>query len=114
VLDRGSEHIRRLTGSSPIEYRSPSWDLSEHSVELLLDRGFRYDSSLMGHDHQAYRCRTGDMVDREGPLHFGEETTLWEMPVSWSLDDYPHFEYARRIGLLQPGLACGWTKRSRS
>ena len=114
MLDRGSEHIRRLTGSSPIEYRSPSWDLSEHSVELLLDRGFRYDSSLMGHDHQPYRCRTGDMVDREGPLHFGEETTLWEMPVSWSLDDYPHFEYTRRIGLLQPGLACGWTKRSRS
>lgn len=26
------------------------------------------------------------------------------MPVSWSLDDYPHFEYARVSGSVLPGL----------
>ncbi len=105
VLDLGIDRIRQLTGAPPAGYRSPSWDLSEHTVDLLLDRGFRYDSSLMGHDHQPYRCRTADVVVTDGPMRFGRETALWELPVSWSLDDYPHFEYTRRTGLLQPGLA---------
>ena len=105
VLDRGIDCIRGLTGAAPIGYRSPSWDLSENTVGLLLERGFRYDSSLMGHDHQPYRCREGDVVTRDGPMRFGSETELWELPISWSLDDYPHFEYTRRAGMLQPGLA---------
>ncbi|HXM54723.1 MAG TPA: polysaccharide deacetylase [Candidatus Dormibacteraeota bacterium] len=107
VLDRGLECIRRLTGGAPAGYRSPSWDLSEHTVDLLLERGFRYDSSLMGQDDQPYRCRTGDVATRDGPMRFGVETELWEMPISWSLDDHPQFEYVRRSGFLQPGLA--WT-----
>ena len=73
----------------------------------LLERGFRYDSSLMGQDDRPYRCRTGDVVTRDGPMRFGAETELWEMPISWSLDDHPQFEYVRRSGFLQPGLA--WT-----
>ncbi len=101
VLDRGIECIRQLTGAAPAGYRSPSWDLSQHTVELLVERGFRYDSSLMGHDDQPYRCRTGDVVTREGPMEFGAETDLWEMPISWSLDDHPHFEFIRREGALQ-------------
>jgi peptidoglycan/xylan/chitin deacetylase (PgdA/CDA1 family) len=104
VLDRGVEAIRALTGQPPSGYRSPSWELSEHTVDLLLERGFRYDSSLMGHDDQPYRCRTGDVVSRDGPMRFGPETDLWELPVSWSLDDHPHFEYVRRAGGLAPGL----------
>jgi len=107
VLDRGLECIRRLTGGEPAGYRSPSWDLSEHTVDLLLERGFRYDSSLMGRDDLPYRCRTGDVVTRDGPMRFGAETDLWELPISWSLDDHPQFEYVRRAGTLQPGLA--WT-----
>lgn len=105
VLDRGLECIRRLTGGAPSGYRSPSWDLSGHTVELLLERGFRYDSSLMGHDHQPYRCRVGDVVTRDGPMRLGTASDLWELPISWSLDDHPHFEYLRRAGTLQPGLS---------
>jgi peptidoglycan/xylan/chitin deacetylase (PgdA/CDA1 family) len=107
VLDRGLESIRRLTGQSPAGYRSPSWDLSPWTVELLLERGFRYDSSLMGDDYTPYRCRSGDMVSRDQPFVRGPESQLWELPVSWSLDDYPHFEYIRRASLLQPGLMRG-------
>src|SRR5579863_4565579 len=36
VLVRGNEIIAKLTGKPPTGYRSPSWDLSPHSVELLL------------------------------------------------------------------------------
>jgi peptidoglycan-N-acetylglucosamine deacetylase len=104
VLDRGIEAIRGLTGTPPAGYRSPSWDLSVHTVDLLLERGLRYDSSLMGHDDQPYRCRTGDQVSRDGPMRLGPETALWEMPVSWSLDDHPHFELVARGGGVLPGL----------
>ena len=83
----------------PRGYRSPAWDLSEHTVELLLDHGFVYDSSLMGHDYLPYKARSGDIVEQGKPVRFGAETTLWELPISWSADDFPHFEYFRGGGL---------------
>ena len=101
VLDRGLQSIRNLTGGSPAGYRSPSWDLSPWTVDLLLERGFVYDSSLMADDSTPYRCRRGDMVSRDQPFVRGPETDLWELPISWSLDDYPHFEHVRG---RQPGL----------
>ena len=36
VLDRGTETIRRITGKPPEGFRSPAWDLSPHSLGLLL------------------------------------------------------------------------------
>jgi hypothetical protein len=35
---------------------------------------------------------------------FGEDTALIEMPISWSLDDYPHFEFVRTASTILPGL----------
>jgi peptidoglycan-N-acetylglucosamine deacetylase len=104
VLLRGSAAIRRITGSNPRGYRSPSWDLSPHTVELLLAHGFLYDSSMMAHDALPYRARTGDVFPNDAPARFGQSTSLIEMPVSWSLDDYPHFEYFRGPTFLQQGL----------
>lgn len=104
-LGRGNEAIRGLTGAPAQGYRSPSWDLSAHSIELLLDEGFAYDSSMMGHDYMPYRARIGDMVEAEKPMFFGRETRLVEMPISWSLDDFPHFEFLRTPGAVLPGLA---------
>ena len=103
-LTRANEQIRKLTGGYARGYRSPSWDLSAHSVELLLKHGFAYDSSMMGHDYQPYRVRQGDVVELEKPFHFGKPTKLIEMPISWSLDDFPHFEYLRTRDSLAPGL----------
>jgi peptidoglycan/xylan/chitin deacetylase (PgdA/CDA1 family) len=80
VLDRTNEILREITGEPALGYRSPSWELSAHSVDLLTERGFRYDSSLMGHDL---------------PYLVGEKMKpLAELPVHWSLDDYPHFAWA--------------------
>jgi peptidoglycan-N-acetylglucosamine deacetylase len=104
VLVRGLEAIRRITGGAPRGYRSPSWDLSPHTVQLLLAHGFVYDSSMMAHDHLPYRARHGDEVKPDGSVRWGETTPLVEMPVSWSLDDYPHFERAAGPNGLQPGL----------
>jgi peptidoglycan/xylan/chitin deacetylase (PgdA/CDA1 family) len=103
-LVRGNEAIKRLTGQYARGYRSPSWDLSPFSVELLVQHGFSYDSSLMGHDYLPYQARKSDLVSLEEPLRYGTPTSLVEMPISWTLDDYPVFEYMRQANALQAGL----------
>jgi len=103
-LARANEQIKKLTGQYARGYRSPSWDLSPHSVELFLKHGFLYDSSMMGNDHMPYRVRLGDVIELEKPAVFGRETRLIEMPVSWTLDDYPHFEFLRTKATILPGL----------
>lgn len=103
-LTRGNDSIRRICGKTARGYRSPSWDLSEHTVALLLKHGFTYESSMMGNDYTPYRCRRGDVIKLEEPCVWGEETPLIEMPISWSLDDYPHFEFVRTPAFVMPGL----------
>ena len=103
-LERGNEAIKKLTGRYARGYRSPAWDLSPHSIGLLLKHGFIYDSSLMGHDYLPYQARDGDVVTLEQPLIHGPDTKLVEMPISWTLDDYPVFEYMRMQNFIQPGL----------
>ena len=103
-LVRANEQIKKLTGQYARGYRSPSWDLSPHSVELLLKHGFVYDSSMMGDDYMPYRVRQGDVIELEKPAVFGKTTKLVEMPISWTLDDYPHFEFVRTKEWILPGL----------
>jgi peptidoglycan-N-acetylglucosamine deacetylase len=102
-LVRANEQIKILTGRYARGYRSPSWDLSPHSVELLLKHGFVYDSSMMGDDYTPYRVRQGDVIELDKPAVFGKPTKLIEMPISWSLDDYPHFEFVRTGATILPG-----------
>jgi peptidoglycan/xylan/chitin deacetylase (PgdA/CDA1 family) len=108
-LVRANDAIVRLTGHKARGYRSPSWDLSEHTIDLLLHHGFLYDSSLMGSDYMPYRARIGDVATVGAPFHFGDETSLVEMPISWSLDDFPHFEFLRQptsiLASMQPARA---------
>ena len=108
-LVRANDAIETLSGMRARGYRSPSWDLSAHTVDLLIEQGFVYDSSMMGHDYRPYRARSGDVMEIDKPLLFGSQTALIEMPISWSLDDYPHFEPARYAG-LQPatGVLQNW------
>ena len=103
-LIRGIEAIEKLSGRAPRGYRSPAWDLSPHTIDLLIAHGFAYDSSMMGDDYQPYRARRGDVIELHKPLLRGEPTTLVEMPISWSLDDYPHFEFLRMPNYVLPGL----------
>ena len=103
-LQRGTDAIVKLCGRKPRGYRSPAWDLSENTVELLVGRGFLYESSMMGNDYTPYFARTGDVIALDEPMRFGPETSLVEMPISWTLDDYPHFEYVRNRQYSMPGL----------
>jgi len=103
-LVRANDAIARLTGHKARGYRSPSWDLSENTIDLLIAHGFLYDSSLMGADYWPYRARRNDVAELGKPFVFGQETALVEMPISWSLDDFPHFEFVRTATTVLPGL----------
>ena len=106
VLVRGLEALR-AAGVEPTGYRSPAWDNSPNTVELLVEHGFRYESSLMADDFIPYRCRVGDEAPADAPYRFGETVDLVELPVSWVLDDFPHFEFVSSGGSLYPGLSSG-------
>lgn len=97
LLEQSIAKLRTVLGSdfTPVGYRSPAWDLSAYSVELLLERGFLYDSSMMADDFTPYRARRGDKVDEEAFVP-GEVTRLIEMPVAWELDDFPYFTFINK------------------
>lgn len=105
VLERGLEVMDRVLGVRPRGYRSPGWDLSPNSLDLLLELGFEYDSSMMAQDFEPYRPRRGDIAHLDRAYEFGEEVDLVEFPVSWSLDDYPYLEHNHNppnVGLTLP------------
>ncbi len=102
VLEKGIESIRRVIGKAPQGYRSPAWDTSSFTLNLLLEYGFFYDSSMMANDFTPYYCRIDDKVTKDGPYGFGKEVELVELPVTWGLDDFPAFEFV--IG-SNPGLS---------
>ena len=101
---RAIDLIARATGRPPAGYRSPAWDLSPVTLDLLIRHGFVYDSSMMADDWTPYRVRSGDRPGVDQPFEFGQPTRLIEMPISWSLDDYPHFEYSRTATTVSQGL----------
>jgi peptidoglycan/xylan/chitin deacetylase (PgdA/CDA1 family) len=103
-LLRARECIKKLTGHYPRGYRSCSWDLSPRTVELLLKHGFDYESSMMANDYTPYQVRQGDRPTIDEPFIFGTETRLVELPISWTLDDYPHFEFVRTKDYVIQGL----------
>jgi len=88
--DVGIEIIKRATGKAPRGWRAPLYNFSEHTLDLLLERGFQYDASLMG-DDIPYVIRSR----RNG----GE---LIEMPTHWGLDDWPQYVQSFDLNYLMP------------
>jgi peptidoglycan-N-acetylglucosamine deacetylase len=92
LLSRSEEVLARLTGERPAGYRSPAWDVSPHTMEILEERGYIYDSSLMADDFRPYQPRRADVVNDSG-FTPGPVCNLIEFPVAWELDDYPYFQF---------------------
>jgi peptidoglycan/xylan/chitin deacetylase (PgdA/CDA1 family) len=99
VLDKCIGLVEELSGRRPTGYVAPWWEFSRVTNELLLERGIKYDHSLMHRDFEPYYVRVGDSwtkIDYSQPaeswmkpLVRGEETDLIEIPASWYLDDLP-------------------------
>ncbi len=70
--------LLEATGGTITGYRSPSWDVSPVTLDLLQKHGFLYSSQFMD-DLRPYR-------------HAGRP--LIELPIQWLIDDWPHFAWA--------------------
>ena len=100
-LVRGNEAIRRISGRTARGYRSPSWDLSPHSVELMINYGFDYDSSMMGSDYTPYFTRQHDRIGR----HHGD-VRAWQPAHRWTHDQGDEARH-QACGLRQRGHSVG-------
>ncbi len=88
-LSRDEEHywmqrsiavIEKHTGKRPRGNRSPLYNYSENTTDLLIAEGFVYDSSLMG-DDLPYLLQT-------------DQGRIVELPSSWALDDWPPYVHS--------------------
>lgn len=106
VLDHSIDLITQLCGRRPTGYVAPWWEFSNVTNELLLERGIKYDHSLMHNDFHPYYVRVGDSwtkidygknaKDWMHPLVRGEETDLIEIPANWYLDDLPPMMFIKK------------------
>lgn len=92
IQHRSFEAVRKYTGKAPRGHRAPYWAFSDDTIGVLEDVGFTYDSSLMADDYRPYKVRRGDQHSVVGGSTFGPESSLIEVPIYWSLDDWPLFE----------------------
>jgi peptidoglycan-N-acetylglucosamine deacetylase len=97
ILARSRDVVGEAFGRPPSGFRAPYWSLADETLEVVEEVGFTYDSSLMADDVRLHRVRFGDRHDRERSV-FGREGRLVEVPISWTLDDWPQFEPGR-LGL---------------
>jgi peptidoglycan-N-acetylglucosamine deacetylase len=88
ALVRTCTILEQITGTKPIGYRAPLWEVNPCSADILARHGLLYDSSLMD-DDKPYTLSTqsGDLV---------------ELPVHWTNDDWEQFAF-----LYNPPMGSG-------
>src|ERR1019366_5631871 len=86
LLLRSIDVIERLSGSRPVGIRTPSWDFSDHTLNLIRELDLTYDSSLIA-DDEPYEL-----------LADGAPTGIVEIPVEWIRDDAPYLTMDRYTG----------------
>lgn len=97
-IERGFLALAAAGAPRPRGYRSTSWELTPETFALLVEHGLAYDSSCMG-DDRPYR-----------EVHDG--ASILELPVHWSLDDWPRFGWSIDGGGNVGGVAellASWT-----
>ena len=116
VLDKCIDLVERISGRRPSGYVAPWWEFSPVTNELLLERGIKYDHSLMNDDFHPFYVRVGDSWtkidysrdagDWMKPLVRGEETDLIDIPGNWYLDDLPPMMFIKSapnsFGFINP------------
>jgi peptidoglycan/xylan/chitin deacetylase (PgdA/CDA1 family) len=105
VLERSTESLTRAAGGiRPVGFRAPYWSLGAETLGIVESLGFSYDSSLMDDDTHLHRVRMGDVHDASaGVSRLGQDGRLVEVPISWALDDWPHFEPSTAaVGPMSP------------
>lgn len=129
-LARAEDAIEEATGHHPIGFRGPGYSLSTTTLEILVERGYRYDAStlpmVIGPLARAYYFRTSELTDEQKAERselFGGwrdglrsirpyrwqvgEQTLTELPVTTlPLARVPiHISYLLYLAGVRPSLA---------
>ena len=83
VMARSLELFRQHLGVTPTGFRTPSGDWGAETVEILLDAGVDYSSSMRGDDRPYFieSSKSG--------------RSLVEIPGRWEVDDYASLAYQR-------------------
>jgi peptidoglycan-N-acetylglucosamine deacetylase len=76
-IERGFAALEAAGAPRPAGYRSTSWEVTPETFRMLVEAGFAYDSSCMGDDRPYVEEHDGRRI--------------LELPVHWSLDDWPRF-----------------------
>ena len=87
-FERALAAYQKYCGGKPAGYRAPVYNINQEVVDLLVEHGFRYESSMMA-DDIPYRVETA-------------KGGFWEMPVHWGTDDWPPFAHYAEIGYMMP------------
>lgn len=75
ALEASLDLFVRQTGTRPVGFRSPAWEMTPHMLAEIKRLGLAYDSSLSGFDHPY------------------EIDGLTEIPVQWAVDDAIFFKF---------------------
>ena len=86
LIERASDIIERASGRRPCGYRAPYYAVTEQTVNLLIDAGFAYESSLFADDVPLLLDNGhGDLV---------------EIPIPDAVDDYNQYVSTRALDYL--------------
>ena len=87
LMLRSADTLEKVTGVRPLGIRTPSWDFSPNTLQIIREMGLLYDSSLMA-DDDAYELNED-----------GKPTGVVELPPEWIRDDAVYFNMHRFTGL---------------
>jgi peptidoglycan/xylan/chitin deacetylase (PgdA/CDA1 family) len=77
ILVRSIEILTRLTGTRPVGYRAPWFEINSWTPQLLAQHGVQYCASEMGDD-----------------VPYLHENGLVEIPGQWMLEDWEQFAFS--------------------
>jgi peptidoglycan/xylan/chitin deacetylase (PgdA/CDA1 family) len=86
ILTGSARILAGITGTPPIGYRAPLYEITAETAGLLRAHGFLYASNLQ---------------DSLWPYRYPGRPPLVELPVSWILDDGPFFAFGLRPNLYR-------------
>lgn len=80
-----NEILQKITGVFPKGFRSPAWEFSENTVDILEEIGIVYSSNMM-HTEKIHQLEL-----------YGEKRKLVEIPIHWVMDDAAYWLYSTKI-----------------
>ncbi|CZR51970.1 related to polysaccharide deacetylase family protein [Phialocephala subalpina] len=108
VIEKCVELATGLTGKKPRGWRAPLYQIREHTVKVLEENGFLYDTSLTHHDSQPYFVPSAPPIQ---PIDFSPHVsattwmkplpkpspptskTLVELPANWYMEDMTPMQF---------------------